>query len=744
VPVQVRGEPLPDALGIAAPLRAAGGIAIVLCLALLVAAVVLLVLGARSGRARIGRIGLLAVWGAGVAALVSGAMLLAALLDGDTSFSYVLENWHPDLPLPYRIAAFWAGPQGSLLFWVILLLAATAAPAAGAWRNLERTSALHVGATVVLCAVALVLVALLVFDGGSGPFVAAADPSRPPSGLNPLLIHPAMALHPPALFLGYVGLVVPFAYAVSALVAGRVGPAWASAARPWALAGWVFLSLGIGLGAWWAYVILSWGGYWGWDPVENTSLVPWLTATALLHALSVYRTGASFRRWAFVLAILTFWCTIVAAWTTRTGVVASVHAFEQRTLLLVVLSAMLSVVAVAGAALLVLRWRAIGRSGTTGDERDGPATLTARPLLREFLAVAMTLFSGAVLFATIVVPLVFGQTVRAETYETLARPLGVAVVLGVGVCALVGSGRSRASRDDTSNGKRREGRRASGRRSAALWWGVPSASGAVVAVLLAAGGAADSAVGLIGLSVCTFTAAATLQWLARLWARRRGAGRGPWAALGGVLRGRTFGGALVHLGLVLVVAGLIGAGVYSQRQQLEFEPVANAMATMDGYGFTLVGARVQKAPQGGERIIAEVTVRSDGRECGTVGPALDYYADSGQTVARADILGSSWRDVFVSPVAFGEDGVVVEAIVFPLVRFIWIGAGLLVVGGVVALWPRRGAKHPVAAAAMTNGDGRPATALDEPVARADEPATASDTPATAPDEEPGAEKEGGR
>jgi cytochrome c-type biogenesis protein CcmF len=195
---------------------------------------------------------------------------------------------------------------------------------------------------------------------------------------------------------------------------------------------------------------------------------------------------------------------------------------------------------------------------------------------------------------------------------------------------------------------------------------------------------------------------------------------------------------------VLAVAGLIGAGVYSQRQQLEFEPVANATATMDGYGFTLVGARVEDAPQGGERIIAEVGVKSDGRECGTVGPALDYYADSGQTVARADILGSAWRDVFVSPVAFGEDGVVVEAIVFPLVRFIWIGVGLLVVGGVVALWPRRGAKCQVVAAVVTSGDRMQTAVLGEPSTRADEPATASDTPATAPDEEPGVEKEGGR
>jgi len=710
VPLEVRGDQIANA--IASPVRVAGDTSLILCLALLVAAVVLLTVGLRSGRWRPARVGLLAVWGASAASIVSAAMLLAALVGGDTSFAYVLENWHSDLSLPYRIAAFWAGSEGSLLLWVVLLLGAAATLAGVAFRRWGRFAEgtalghgrgvstdqrsrapdgllpLHVGATVVLCVVTLFLVALMVFDRESTPFVAAPNPWQPPAGLNPLLIHPAMALHPPALFLGYVGLAVPFAFAVAALATGRLGPEWASLSRGWLLAGWTFLSLGIGLGAWWAYVILSWGGYWGWDPVESTSLVPWLAATGMLHALAVYRRATVFRRWALALALLTFWCTIVAAWTTRTGVVTSVHAFEQRTLLLVVLSVLLGAVAIAGVTLIAMRWRDLDDSGSSSGRGVAPARLEGRLLLRELLVVAVTLFAGSILFATVVAPLAFGQTVRADTYETLARPLGIVVLAGMGVCAISRAGKAPLHSDCQSRLVR---------------WGVPTAAGVIAAVLLAVNGAAHSAVGLIGLSVCAFATVAAGQWLRRLWTGRRHTRRGAWAALGGVLGDRAFGGVVVHLGMVLTVVGLVGAGEYSQQQQLQFAPEAESSASLGDYRFTLADARAQRAPQEGERIITEMRVQRDGHELGTVGPALDYYARSGQTVARADILATVWRDIFVSPVAFGEQGIVVEAIIFPLVRFLWVGAGLLVVGGLIALWPRRGAALRTTVEAVADG-----------------------------------------
>ena len=272
------------------------------------------------------RNGYYAVYGFFLTTVVASAVLLQAFLTKDFSFGYVAENSDSTLSIFYRIAGFWAGQQGSFLLWLLL---------PGDRRHHHRraststgSSGSPAGAVAVLGVVAAVFAALMVFDPGSNPFVKAAAGAMP-FGLNPLLLHPAMVLHPPALFIGYVGLTVPFAFAVSALLLGRGDKLWVQRSQKWTVVGWLFLSLGIGLGAWWAYVVLSFGGYWGWDPVENTSLVPWLTATALLHSFTLYKSRGLFKRWALGLAAATFWFTILATWTTRTGLISSVHAFEQ-------------------------------------------------------------------------------------------------------------------------------------------------------------------------------------------------------------------------------------------------------------------------------------------------------------------------------------------------------------------------------------------------------------------------------
>ncbi len=252
-------------------------------------------------------------------------------------------------------------------------------------------------------------------------------------GLNPLLLHPAMVAHPPVLFLAYAALTVPFAYAIAALLLGAGGREWVLGAQKWTVAGWAFLTLGIGLGAWWAYVVLSWGGYWGWDPVENTSLVPWLTATALLHSMILYRRRGLLRRWTLALACATFWLTIVATWTTRTGLISSVHAFERNDTLIVILSTLLAVVAVLSVGLLAWRWRRFGA-------REQAVDLTARDVAHELSDVVLVVLAAALLVVTVVVPLAFGRTVDPDTYRLFAEPLGVAVVAAVALCPLLALG----------------------------------------------------------------------------------------------------------------------------------------------------------------------------------------------------------------------------------------------------------------------------------------------------------------
>ena len=277
--------------------------------------------------------------------------------------------------------------------------------------------------------ISAVFAALMIFDSGSNPFVAA-EAGAMPFGLNPLLLHPGMVLHPPALFIGYVGLAVPFAFAVSTLLLGRGDKLWVQRSQKWAVFGWLFLSLGIGLGAWWAYVVLSFGGYWAWDAVENTSLVPWLTATALLHSFTLYKARGLFKRWALGLAAATFFFTILATWTTRTGLISSVHAFGKNPVLIWILSTFLVVTAVGSAALIVWRWR-----------RSRATTRSRAALSRDFLYyvtnLLLTLFAVAIAFATVAVPLLMERTVGASTYDAVARPLGVVVLAMIAICPLL-------------------------------------------------------------------------------------------------------------------------------------------------------------------------------------------------------------------------------------------------------------------------------------------------------------------
>ena len=328
-----------------------GRFALVCCLAFSLGAVALIALGVRRHSRDLMRVGYLAVYGLFFSVVVAGSVLLAAFVGRDFSFAYVAQNSDASLSVFYRIAGFWAGQQGSFLLWT---RCSRSSRSSSSWATSSRWTAWrHRGGRAGRRGRVL----LAAHGRRPGVNVLAAAPGTTGQGLNPLLLHPAMVAHPPALFAAYAALTVPFAYATAALLLGSTGRDWVLGAQKWTVAGWAFLTLGIGLGAWWAYVVLSWGGYWGWDPVENTSLIPWLTATALLHSMTLYRRRGLLPRWTLALACATFWLTIVATWTTRTGLISSVHAFERNDTLIVILSTLLAVVAVVSVGLLAWRWR---------------------------------------------------------------------------------------------------------------------------------------------------------------------------------------------------------------------------------------------------------------------------------------------------------------------------------------------------------------------------------------------------
>jgi cytochrome c-type biogenesis protein CcmF len=637
-----------------------------------------LFLGMRWDRKDLQRNGYYAIYGFFLATVIASAVLLQAFLKKDFSFSYVAENSDASLSTFYRIAGFWAGQQGSFLFWLLLLAIATIVIAVVDLNRLERLTG---GAVAVLGVISAVFAALMVFDSGSNPFIKA-EAGAVPFGLNPLLLHPAMVFHPPALFVGYVGLAVPFAFALSTLLLGRGDKLWVQRSQKWAVFGWLFLSLGIGLGAWWAYVVLSFGGYWAWDAVENTSLVPWLTATALLHSFTLYKARGLFKRWSLGLAAATFWFTILATWTTRTGLIQSVHAFEKRSVLVWILSTFLVVTAVASVALIAWRWRKF-------ESHDEVESWLSRDFLYYVTNLLLTLFAVAVAFATVAVPLLFpDRAVGASTYDLVARPLGVVILAMIAVCPLLAW-------------RKTEG--AQLRKTLIL----PTVTMLISALLWLYLGFQSNPWGFIGLLVCGFAFGAVIQFVLRSARRAAGPDKSLWSGLGRAFTGsRTRTAAyIVHMGMVLVVAGLLGSTVYKVEQSTIVKAQPGQTTQLDGYTLTYKGMKDGTGPQNSTKTVATFDVSKDGTSIGVLKPHTDIYPMSGAAV-RAVILGRPFEDLFVvadEPFDSTSETIALRMVIFPLIRWVWIGSILLVVGAVVSLWPKGRRQEQEARAGRTAG-----------------------------------------
>lgn len=641
-----------------------GQLSLTLALVFALAGAAFLFMGMRWDRADFRRNGYYAVYGFFLTTVIAAAVLLQAFLTKDFSFRYVAENSDATLSTFYRIAGFWAGQEGSFLFWLLILAIATIVITVIDLNRLERLTG---GAVAVLAVISAVFTALMVFDPGSNPFLRAEE-GMVPFGLNPLLLHPGMVFHPPTLFIGYVGLAVPFAFAVSTLLLGRGDKLWVQRAQKWAVFGWLFLSLGIGLGAWWAYVVLSFGGYWAWDPVENTSLVPWLTATALLHSFTLYKARGLFKHWSLALAAATFWFTILATWTTRTGLISSVHAFGKNPVLIWILSGFLIVTAAGSIGLIAWRWRAFA-------SRDDVESWLSRDFLYYVTNLLLTLFAVAVAFATVAVPLLFpDRAIAPSSYDVVAQPLGVVILAMIAVCPLLAW-------------RKTEG--AQLRRTLVL----PALTMLLSVPLWLYLGFQSNTWGFIGLLVCGFAFGAVIQFVLRTARRAAGPDGSLWSGLGRAFTGsRTRTAAyVVHMGMVLVVAGLLGSTLYKAEEATIVKVNEGETASLDGYTLTYKGMTESSGPQNSTQTVATFEVSRDGEVVGTVGPHTDVYPMSGAAV-RAVILGRPFEDLFVvtdEPFDGTSETIALRMVVFPLIRWVWIGSIMLCVGAVVSLWPKR-------------------------------------------------------
>ena len=641
---------------------ALGSAALLVCLALSLYALVAGPFAAFRGKRRLAASAENAVICAFVPALVAFAVLGAAFARRDFSFVYVADHSSTTLPQPYAISALWGGQEGSLLLW-LLLLTGYAAGAVLLARRVSRGLGPWL-APVLALVIAFFSLTLVTI---ATPFASQVPPAEG-AGLNPSLQNPYMMTHPIFLYLGLVGLTVPWAFAMAALLAGRNDELWIVATRRWTLLAWTFLGIGQLLGAKWAYEEIGWGGYYAWDPVENAALMPWLVATAFLHSVMIQEKKGMLRVWNVLLVILTFSLSIFGTFLTRSGVLNSIHSFAQGKVGPALLAFIVLVVALS---LGLFFWRLpILRSQT---KLESALSREAAFLYNNLLLVAITL---AILWG-VIWPLaseaVQGESrvVGAAYYNFFLRAFGLPLLLLMGIGPLIAW--------------RRASLRALGRS-----FFIPLAVAVTTGVGLIALGAGSSPPGLIAYTFSAFVLAAIAQEFVRgTSARRALTGTGWPIALVSLVSAnrRRYGGYLVHVAIVMLAIGVAGSSSYQTVREAKLE--RGESLTVRGYTLTYQDTVLLEAPNALYQR-ARVAVREESRDLGVLQPGKNAYTVesffSTEVAIRTNWL--SGEDLFLVADQFDEDGsIYLRAFVKPLVNMIWLAGIVFVLGSVVAMWP---------------------------------------------------------
>jgi cytochrome c-type biogenesis protein CcmF len=636
-----------------------GNFALTIALALAVAQAALSFTGAATGRAAL--MATSRPIAAGLFVFVSGAFvaLAACFIGNDFSVANVATNSNSSLPTAYRLAASWGSHEGSLLLWTLMLAGWTLAVAIFS-RHLPQRLVSRVLGVMGLVSVGFLLFMLLT----SNPFDRLIPPAENGRDLNPLLQDPGMVIHPPMLYMGYVGFSVAFAFAIAALIEGRLDAAWARWSRPWTTAAWAFLTIGIALGSWWAYYELGWGGWWFWDPVENASFMPWLVGTALIHSLAVTEKRGTFRSWTVLLAIVAFSLSLVGTFLVRSGVLTSVHAFAtdpRRGVFILIF-----LVLVIGLSLALFAWRA-PRVGLGG----GFAPVSRESMLlanNVLLSVAMAAVMLGTLYPLFLDALNLGKiSVGPPYFDAVFFPLMAPAVFLMAI-------------GPVASWKRAE--------LPGLWvrlrWALAVAVVAAIVVPFMMG--RFSLVVALGLWLAFWVVAGTFVQLRHrlaiapqpsLW-RRIGAQPLHW-----------WGMTLAHLGVAAFILGVALVKGYETERDLRMQP--GDKVAIGGYEFTFKGTRESRGPNYAA-MVGDFEVRREGSTTllRQMHPEKRVYHASGQTMTEADIDTGLLRDLYVSlgePVGDGAWGVRVYH--KPFVDWIWGGCFLMALGGFVALSDRR-------------------------------------------------------
>jgi cytochrome c-type biogenesis protein CcmF len=639
-----------------------GRAALVVCLGLAVYAVVAGAFAARTHRLRLAESAENAILASFLAALVASGVLLTALLRHDFSFVYVWRHTSLELPRPYTVSAFWGGQEGSLLLWLLVLSGFSAAAVLLGRRSAPSLLAWTVpvlGAVTVFFSFLLVAVA--------SPFATQAAPADG-LGLNPSLQNPYMLAHPPFLYLGFVGLTIPFAFAMGALLARRSDELWVVITRRWTLVAWMLLGFGQLLGAHWAYVEVGWGGYFAWDPVENAALMPWLAATAFLHSVMIQEKRGMLKIWNILLVVGAFALALFGTFLTRSGILSSIHSFTESSIGPWFLG-FIGVVVAGSTALIVSRLPLL-RSKT---RLESPVSREATFLYNNLLLVAFCLTILWGVAYPILTEALRGEpvTVGPPYYNFFLKTFGLPLLILMGIGPLIAW--------------RRASLRGLGRIFA---WplGVAVLSGVVLLAL----GAGSSIPGLIGYTFCVFVLASIVLEFVRGTRARQALSGGSWAGAFAQLVGRNrrrYGGYVVHASIVLLAIGVIGSSAYDTTREQRLQP-GESIAVRD-YTLTYRGTTQERGPNAVE-LRALVDVERDGERLGTMRPGKNSYLAeqqvSNESAIRSDRLNG--EDLFLIAEQLEPGGpVFLKALVKPLVNLIWLAGFVFVGGALIALWP---------------------------------------------------------
>ena len=622
--------------------------------------------GIRRDSERLLRAGRAGVYLLATTLAMSIAAMAHAFTSSDFSIKYVQHYSEAAQPFAYKLTAVWGGLDGSLLFWVFLLALCSAIAVKTLWR---RDRAITAYAVTMLMAVCDFFIYLVVYEKNPFDTFLIQQPGSG-QGMNPLLQNPYMVAHPPSLYAGFVGLTIPYAFAMGALLAGKYGNVWFPMVKRWLLSAWLVLTLGLTLGMIWAYEVLGWGGFWAWDPVENAGLLPWLMATALIHSAKVQERRGLFVRWNFTLVIFAFFLTIVGTFMTRSGIVQSVHAFGKDIHLAWVFGAFMIAILAFSFGLMYYRRRELRPAEKVGSLLSREAMFG----LGNWCFVAAT---AVVLVATLF-PTISEWVMRERVNVTAAFFNRTMVPIGVILLLLTGTGSLFPWRGmETTMAKRR-----------AL---LPIAAGVTTLLVGAIARLGRSPAALICFAICAFVATAVVQELVR-GARSRSKANGASfvvAMAGLIFKARQpHAGYIVHMGLVLMFMGFAG-----QAFQHEESAVLGSGESKDFGGYRLrFDGMTQSRDLIKETYRAEIAVSANGKPLGRMQPGREFYEQRpNEPVTQVSIRRSIGEDLYITLGSYDEAkrAVALKLVINPLVDWMWLGFLVMAFGALLILAPAR-------------------------------------------------------